>query len=169
MQKADRAQGGAGAVGEGEEERTMSVRKTIFGSQSERELFVSIDSHWSERGFVLYPSLPFASIFDITKLDVTPEEKSFLLKTSVDYTLCTKQGQPIVSVEFDGISHGFSRHGRFVALRRSPRNDPRRGWKLDLKVRLATMLSYPLVVVSYHEKNPIAEDLHLTILDGMIG
>jgi hypothetical protein len=150
-------------------ERTMAVRKTIFGSHSERELFVSIDSYWSTRGFVLYPSLPFASIFDITKLDVTPEEKSFLLKTSVDYTLCTKEGRPVVSVEFDGISHGFSRHGRYVAVRPAPRNDPRRAWKLDVKLRLATEEDYPLLVVSYHEKNQVAEDVHLTILDGMIG
>jgi hypothetical protein len=147
----------------------MSVRKTIFGSRSEHELFSSIDSYWSTRGFVLYPSLPFASIFDITKPELTAEERSFLLKTSVDYTLCTKEGQPIISVEFDGISHGFSRHGRYVALRPAPRNDPRRAWKLDVKLRVATEADYPLLVVSYHEKNPVAEDVHLTILDGMIG
>ena len=94
----------------------MSVRKTIFDSYNERELFTSIESQWSERGFVLYPSLPFANIFDVTKLDVTSEERSFLFKTSIDYTLCTKDGQPILSVEFDGISHGFSRHGEYVAV-----------------------------------------------------
>jgi hypothetical protein len=147
----------------------MSVRKTIFGSRSEHELFASINSYWSTRGFVLYPSLPFASIFDITKPELTAEERSFLLKTSVDYTLCTKEGQPIISVEFDGISHGFSRHGRYVALRPAPRNDPRRAWKLDVKLRVATEADYPLLVVSYHEKNPVAEDIHVTILDGMIG
>jgi len=147
----------------------LSVRNTIFGSRNERELFASIKSCWSEHGFVLYPSLPFAAIFDITKIKVTPEEKSFLLKTSVDYTLCTDAGRPIVSVEFDGICHGFSRRGRYVALRPAPRNDPRRGWKLDVKLRVATEADYPLLVVSYHEKNPLSQDVHLTILDGMIG
>jgi hypothetical protein len=147
----------------------LSVRKTIFGSFNERELFASLKSCWSEHGFVLYPSLPFAAIFDITKIKVTPEEKSFLLKTSVDYTLCTDDGRPVVSVEFDGICHGFSRRGRYVALRPAPSNDPRRGWKLDVKLRVATEADYPLLVVSYHEKNPLSQEIHLTILDGMIG
>ena len=147
----------------------MITRRTIFDSYNERELFSSIESQWSERGFVLYPSLPFANIFDMTKLDVTAEQRTFLFKTSVDYTLCTKDGQPIVSIEFDGISHGFSRRGEYVAVRDAPRNDPRRHWKLDLKVRLATDAGYPLLVVSYHEKNPISKDTHLTIVDGAIG
>lgn len=149
--------------------RLLSVRKTIFGSHNERELFASIKSCWSEHGFVLYPSLPFASIFDITKIKVTPEEKNFLFKTSVDYTLCTEAGRPVVSVEFDGICHGFSRRGRYVALRPPPRDDPRRSWKLDVKLRVAAEADYPLLVVSYHEKNPLSQDVHLTILDGMIG
>src|SRR5262245_30303354 len=116
----------------------MATRKTIFDSSSERELFEAIHSQWSERGLVLYPSLPFANILNLATLNVTPEERSFLLKTSVDYTLCTAAGEPIVSVEFDGLSHGFSRYGRYVAMRPAPRNDSRRQWKLDLKVRLAT-------------------------------
>lgn len=147
----------------------MGIRRTIFDSHNERELFSSIESQWSERGFVLYPSLPFANIFDITKLDVTPEERTFLFKTSVDYTLCTKEGQPVMSIEFDGLSHGFSRRGEYIAVRDAPSNDPKRHWKLNLKVRLATADDYPLLVVSYHEKNPISKDTHLTIVDGAIG
>lgn len=144
----------------------MSVRRTIFDSHSERELFVAIDSHWSSRGFVLYPSLPFTNIFDVRQFDLSPEEKTFLFKTSVDYTLCTKEGKPIVTVEFDGLCHGFSRLGRYVGVRPAPSNDPRRHWKLDLKVRLATEAGYPLVVVSYHEKNTVTEGSRLTIVDG---
>ena len=117
----------------------MSIRRTIFGSHNERELFTSIESQWSERGFVLYPSLPFANIFDITRLDVTAEERTFLFKTSIDYTLCTKDGQPVLSVEFDGLSHGFSRRGEYIAVRDAPSNDPRRHWKLDLRFDLRRM------------------------------
>jgi hypothetical protein len=36
-------------------------------------------------------------------------------------------------------------------------------------VRLATEADYPLIVVSYQEKNVVTEDLHLTIVDGIIG
>src|SRR5262245_16854120 len=115
----------------------MNVRKTIFDGGNEHELFVAIESRWSRRGFVVYPQLPFANIFPIAKLDVSPQERTFLFKTNIDYTLCTKAGEPLVSVEFDGISHGFARHGGYVATRRPPDNDPRRHWKLDLKVRLA--------------------------------
>jgi hypothetical protein len=88
---------------------------------------------------------------------------------SCDYTLCSTEGEPIVSVEFDDICHGFSRAGRYVAMRPVPSNDPHRHAKLDLKVRLATQASYPLVVVSYHEKNTVAEGTRLTIVDGIIG
>src|ERR1700686_4975772 len=113
----------------------MTVRRSIFDSHNERELFTAIESQWSARGFVLYPSLPFTNIFDIRQFDLSPGERTFLFKTSIDYTLCSTEREPIVSVEFDGICHGFSRAGRYVAMRPVPSNDPRRHSKLDLKVR----------------------------------
>lgn len=144
----------------------MSIKKSVFGSASERELFTAIDSQWGDR-FAVYPSLPFANIIDLTRLELTPAERSFLLKTSVDYTLCTKRGRPLLSIEFDGLSHGFSREGRYVPIH--PSADPKRTEKLDLKVRIAAQVGYPLFVISYHEKNPIGEGTHLTIVDGIIG
>lgn len=96
----------------------MSVRRTIFDSHNERELFVAIDSYWSSRGFALYPSLPFSNVFDNRQFELSPEEKSFLLKTSLDYTLCTRDGKPLVSVEFDGLCHGFSRRPQVEPARK---------------------------------------------------
>jgi len=100
-------------------------------------------------------------------LNLTHSEREFLLKTNVDYTLCTKRGRPLLSVEFDGLSHGFSRLGRYVQMHEC--HDPARALKLDLKVRIATEGNYPFVVVSYDEKNPIGEGIRLSIVDGIIG
>jgi hypothetical protein len=99
---------------------------------------------------------------------LTNSEREFLFKTNVDYTICTKHdGRPLLSIEFDGLSHGFSRHGRYVQIHEC--HDSAREWKLDLKVRVATEVSFPFVVVSYYEKHPIGEGLQLSIIDGIIG
>lgn len=75
----------------------MKTRKSVFGSESEKELFKTLNSHWGQN-FDLYPSLPFTSIIDIQDAVLSDKERNFLFKTSVDYTLCTKKGGPIVSV-----------------------------------------------------------------------
>jgi len=71
----------------------MPARESIFGSGSERELFTTINSRWADR-FAVYPSLPFATLIDLGGMDLKHSEREFLLKTNVDYTLCTKRGQP---------------------------------------------------------------------------
>ena len=145
----------------------MKVRKYVFGSASEKELFKTLVSHWSKQ-FDLFPSLPLASIVDIDDNSLSPEERSFVFKSSVDYTLCTKEGKPLISVEFDGMCHGFSKSGEYIQVLPSSK-DPNRKRKLDLKLRLCQELFYPLLVVSYDEKNPIGKDTALTIVDGLIG
>lgn len=40
---------------------------------------------------------------------------------------------------------------------------------MDLKLRIANEVKYPLIVVSYDEKIPISENLTLGIVDGIIG
>lgn len=145
----------------------MTARNSIFGSGSERELYTAINSRWADR-FAVYPSLPFATLIELRALNLTTSEREFLLKTNVDYTICTKQdGRPLLSIEFDGLSHGFSRLGRYVQVHEC--HDPAREWKLNLKVRIATAAAFPFVVVSYHEKNPVGEGIHLSIVDGIIG
>ncbi|MBI3615421.1 MAG: hypothetical protein HY211_02775 [Candidatus Omnitrophica bacterium] len=146
----------------------MKVRKNVFGSESEKELFATLHSHWSKE-FNLYPSLPFSAlVIEIDRSDTLSEkEKKYLYATSVDYTLCTKQDEPLVSVEFDGMCHGFSRDGQYVP---APfRNNPLRSLKLGLKTRVCQEANYPFFVVSYDEKVPLGEDLTLTIVDGLIG
>jgi hypothetical protein len=73
-----------------------------------------------------------------------------------------------MSVEFDGLGHGFSKDGKYVPLLRGT-EDPYRKLKLDLKLRVCEKANYALFVVSYDEINPIEKETHLTITDGLIG
>ncbi len=145
----------------------MDIRKSVFGSGSERELFTALHSTWSQH-FDLWPSLPFLNVINVEGHEVTPGEWQQLLKTSVDVTLCTKDDdRPVVSLEFDGMGHGFSRNCEYIQLH--PSADPHRKLKLDLKLRIARQVDYPLLVLTYDEKVPIGSALTLTIADGVIG
>ena len=71
------------------------------------------------------------------------------MKTSIDYTLCTKDGQPILSIEFDGLGEGFSRQGEYH--QQTATVDPYRKLKMDFKLRIARNEAYPFFVVSFEE------------------
>jgi phage anti-repressor protein len=145
----------------------MKIRDSVFGSRSERELYSSLESRWANM-FNLYPSLPFTSIIDIGGAKVRDGEKQYLFKTSVDFTLCEKEtDKPIMSIEFDGLGHGYSHEGKYVQVTQS--EDSFRKLKFDLKLRLAQRVSYPYIVISFDEADPFTEDLELTIVDGLIG
>ena len=145
----------------------MNIRKTVFRSASEKELFTALQSAWAEH-FNVWPSLPFLNVIDVEGDEVNKGEWQQLLKTEIDITLCTKdENTPVVSIEFDGMGHGFSRDGEYIQLR--PSQDPYRKLKLDLKLRIADQVGYPLLVMSYHEKNPIGPTTTLTIVGGLIG
>lgn len=145
----------------------MRVKDTVFASPSERELFTALASTWSTH-FNLWPSLPFLNIIDVDGIEVTSGEWNSLLRTSMDITLCTRAGdRPVMSIEFDGMGHGFSREGQYVPWH--PSADPHRKLRFDLKLRIAEQVKYPLVVLSYEEKNPIGPALALTVTDGIVG
>lgn len=144
------------------------IRQSVFGSRGEKELFTSLHSHWGSR-FDLWPSLPLAQIVDIESARhyLKEKERDFFLKTNVDYTLCTKSGRPILSVEFDGLGKGFSRRGEY--LQQVTTTDPHRKLKLDLKLKVAKNEQYPFFVVSFEESRVLDQDTNLTIVDGIIG
>lgn len=145
----------------------MKIKLSAFGSDNEKTLFKTLQSHWSDR-FDLWPNLPFTNIIDIGDSQLSAKEEEFIYKTSVDCTLCKKDGKPLLSIEFDGLGHGFSKGGEYIQLVQNP-EDPYRKLKLDLKLKIAERVGYPLFVASYDEKEPIGPDLHLTIVDGIIG
>jgi hypothetical protein len=144
----------------------MEIRKSVFGSLSEKNLFQSLQGRWSKE-FDLYPSLPLSNIFKDSQGYLTAAELSFFYKTSVDYTLCKKDGTPILSIEFDGMGKGFSKDGKYVPVEIT--SDSNRIRKLGLKLRMAGLVKYPFFVISFDETRVIDPDLNLTIVDGIIG
>lgn len=150
----------------------MAIKKSVFGSDSERELYKSINSEWSDK-FNIWPGLSFLDIFNLNqiqlKLKPSKKQVDFLKMTTVDFTVCNKDtDEPILSIEFDGMCRGYSRLGKYVQIHNAP-DVPMRKEKLELKLKVADTFEYPFFIVSYPEKNPIGEDLHLTIVDGIIG
>ncbi len=131
-------------------------------------MFTSLHTQWGSV-FDLWPSLPFAQIIDFATLDqdLKEKERDFFLKTSIDYTWCTKRGLPILSIEFDGLSKGFSRQGEYVQQIETV--DPHRKLKLNLKLKIAQNENYPFFIVSVEEGKILDQDVNLTIVDGIIG
>ena len=161
----------------------MKVKESVFGSKPERRLYMSLESIWKSK-YNIYHNLPYTNIIDIsdakiyeysdaakTKIvfrDLTEEEKGYLYKTSVDFTLCEKgTDKPLLSIEFDGLGYGFSHDDEYVEV--YPSRDPKRKVKLDTKLRLANTLCFPFVVVSYDEHKYLGGGFKFTILDGIIG
>lgn len=144
------------------------IRKSVFGSRGEKELFTSLHTQWGSK-FDLWPSLPFAQIIDVGTVGhyLKEKERDFFLKTNIDYTLCTRSGRPILSIEFDGLGKGFSRRGEYV--QQAATVDPHRKLKLDLKLKVAQNENYPFFVVSFEESKVLDQDISLTIVDGIIG
>jgi len=145
----------------------MQPRESIFDSASEKELFQAISGSW-EPQYHVYPHVPFANLIDLDPHWLSAAELSFLHKTTVDYVLVEGAGRPMLAIEFDGIGHGISRNGRYIQKVASKR-DPKRGWKLDLKVRVSKSSGFAFLVVSYDEKAVVDEETNLTILHGIIG
>lgn len=146
----------------------MKIRESIFGSKSEHKLFRFLQNRWSKQ-FDLWPSLPFSSIVELEKNETAldDKEREFFYKTNIDYTLCTKSGIPILSIEFDGLGKGYSRNGEYIQIEKT--KEPHRKFKLDLKLKIARELNYPLYVISFEESKEIAPEISLTIVDGIIG
>jgi hypothetical protein len=145
----------------------MRIRKSVFGSASERSLYKALATRWSDK-LHIFPCLPFLNVVQIAASELPRNEWDYLLKTSVDYTLCDVSDQPLLSIEFDGLGEGFSRQGEYVPRWISSK-DPNREWKLNLKLRLCEQVGYPLFVISYEEATPIGPGLNLAIVDGIIG
>ncbi len=145
----------------------MNIKKNVFSSESERKVYKSLDTVWGQK-FNLFSALPFTNIINVQDTEFTEGERRYLRSTSVDFTLCEKDSdRPLVSVEFDGLSHGFSRSGQFVETLQTQK-DPNRKWKLDLKLKAAQEVFYPFYVVSYTEAYPFNESFQLSVLDGIL-
>lgn len=145
----------------------MKVKDTIFGSGPEKLLYKTLEPVW-QSAISLYPSLPFLSVIDWSGARLTSIEQRFLKNTSVDYTACDRtSGRPLLSVEFDGMGHGYSNAGTYIEM--VPSSDPNRRAKIELKLRMAKEVGYPLYVVSYPEADPITSSDELTVTHAIVG
>lgn len=144
----------------------MKLKNNIFGSRSERNAFKALSSRWSPK-LLLYPGLPLSSIIEIDKNDLSDGEEEYFYKTSVDYTFCNQDDNPILSVEFDSLGEGFSKDGEYIPSQ--PSKDPFRKLKMDFKLKLAKSLLYPFFVISYEEIELLNRYDTLTVLDAAIG
>jgi len=68
-------------------------------------------------------------------------------------------------IEFDGISKGFSRKGRYI----QHKFDKKRKQKLELKLQIAQRYHFPFFVVSFEETQQISKHEHLMLIDSIIG
>lgn len=145
----------------------MKPRTSIFDSHSERQVFTAVSGSWEPR-YRLFPHVPFASLIDLDPQALDAAQLGFLHKTSVDFVLAEPSGVPLFAIEFDGLGHGYS-HGAEYRQLVSTKKDPSRGWKLDLKVRVADAARFPFAVISYDEKALVDEELNLIVLHGIVG
>ena len=125
-----------------------------------------MESTWKSK-LKIYPGLALSKIIEIDGNELSEKERHFFYKTNVDYTFCNLDGRPFLSVEFDGMGKGISRHGFYIPSQET--SDKYRKLKLDFKLKLSKILKYPLLIISYDEIEELEEGDSLTILDGIIG
>src|SRR5439155_24052482 len=63
----------------------------------------------------------------------------------------------------------FSSERGYVQVVPTSKQDPKRKWKLDLKLRVASSAGFPLFIVSYDEVANVDRDTNLIVLHGIIG
>lgn len=145
----------------------MKVKDSVFGSKWERQLYKTIESSWPEK-VTIYHNLPFLSVIDWSGARLESYERQVLKSTSVDYTACDRDtDRPLMSVEFDGLGHGYSKGPMYVEVVGG--SDPYRSNKLNLKLRMADQVDYPLLVVSYDGASPVTDSDQVTITHAIMG
>jgi len=154
----------------------MGVRKTVFGSSLERSCFRKLSETWG-KDYHVYHNLPFLSVFmgrtellgpEMEVFKLSDEKYEHLKKTSIDFTVCDKNDQPLACVEFDGLQDGFN-VGTSYQLRDGSSGRPPRRAMIELKLRVAHGSLFPYFVLGSEEFRGLGEAVRLTIADGLIG
>ena len=143
----------------------MAVRDSIFGSRGEEDGFRSIEHSWGA-DYALYPQFPLSALI-APDCKLPKDEWDLFLKTSIDYVLATKEGHPILAIDFDGMGGGFDRDGEYVQVRAT--RDPNRKRKFDWKLSFAEQNGFPYHIVSSREFSHLGQGIELTVVDGIIG
>ncbi|WP_414624712.1 hypothetical protein [Calothrix sp. CCY 0018] len=147
----------------------MGVKRQVFGSLAERNFDYQLSKQWSKNNHI-YHNLPFLNIFYIDdqlikKIEITDNQIDYLKKTSIDFTLCNNQDEPLICIEFDGMQQGFNVGNKYYCNNNI--NNLRKK-SFELKLKIAHSLSFPFVVVSSNEFQYLSNDIKLCIVDGII-
>ncbi|WP_374949351.1 DUF2726 domain-containing protein [Mucilaginibacter sp.] len=147
------------------------MRKSVFDSKEEEKLFKRLKTYWSKY-LDVFPQLPPKNVFgydEIMKSEMKPGAKEFLLKTSFDFVICDIQTHaPLLVIEFDGLSGGFSREAEYFT-QRVVQIDPHRELKMNTKLQACRDFNIPAIVVSYQECWVLEEsEQMINILDVII-
>ena len=142
----------------------MAVKKSIFGSKAEAQGFRSIERTWGE-DYRLIPQFLFSGLFEPD--NSIKDSSNLFFKTSIDYVLSTKEGQPLLAIDFDGLGKGFDREGQYVPVEAT--RDLYRKPKFDFKLRYSQKNDFPYYIISYDEFEHLDDGFELTVVDGIIG
>jgi len=141
-------------------------RNCVFGSAAERTHFAHLLEQWANRAHV-YHNLPFLQVFNLDSLTALLKlgeiESSRLKKTSLDFVVCDKQDRPLVAIDFDGLSQGFSAGTSYLAPAGATR------WRkqiFELKLLIAHSCRFPYLIVRSAQFRFLPGDAKLT---GVIG
>ncbi len=143
----------------------MKIKRSVFGSRSEARGFRSIESSWGE-DYALYPQFPFSALFEAERR-IPGGLTNLFYTTSIDYVLCSREGEPLLAIDFDGLGEGFSKLGEYVKGEET--DDKRRKSKFDFKLRSARESGFPYYVVASQEFKYLDNENTLTVVDGIIG
>ncbi len=147
------------------------MRKSVFDSKEEEKLFKRLKTYWSKY-FDVFPQLTPRNVFgydEIMKSDMDIGAKNYLLKTSFDFVICDLHSHsPLMVIEFDGLSGGFSREAEYF-IQKPFLDDPFRELKMNTKLKACRDFNIPAVVVSYQESTLLDEsEQMINILDVII-
>jgi hypothetical protein len=174
----------------------MALKKSVFASKAERQNYQQLARTWGDK-YNIWHNLPYLNVFDtnsIVDLDdymshvslavlgyqesiksssvkfltISEKDKNILKKTSIDYTVCNKQDEPILCIEFDGLGEGFNTGLQYHAQRKYGVPEHRKPW-MELKLKVAHGSYVPYIVVGSKQFDNFHEEAKLTTVDALIG
>ncbi|MEC4054572.1 DUF2726 domain-containing protein [Myroides odoratimimus] len=145
---------------------------SIFDSNSEQKIFKRLKTFWSKYVDV-FPQIPVRNVVGFDNIKTFSKNirvQNYLQKTSFDFVICElNTGRPILVIEFDGLSGGFSKESKFY-IKKNPKEDIYRKLKMETKLSLCSSYQIPMIVVSYNESDILQESGDwISILDVIIG
>jgi hypothetical protein len=172
----------------------MGINKSVFGSNAERSHYEKLERVWGDK-YNIWHNLPYLNVFNVNNiididdyisrlslatlgynesiknssvklLAISDKDKNILKKTSIDYTVCNQNDEPILCIEFDGLGEGFNTSSQYYSQYSVP--GYRKPW-MELKLKVAHGSYIPYIVVGSRQFNDLYQEVKLTTVDALIG